>query len=61
VDEVEKLVNGGGSWEVSNVDGTAGSGVCGTESNLEGGRRVLRLCFDHESESDHKMTGSRVQ
>jgi len=43
VDEVEKLVNGGGSWEVSNVDGTASSSVGGTEGNLEGSRRILRL------------------
>ena len=45
MDEVEKLVNGGGSGEVSNVDGTASSSVGGTESNLEGSRRILRLCL----------------
>ena len=30
-----KFVNGRGSGEVSDVDGTAGSSVGGTESNLE--------------------------
>ena len=43
MDEVEKFVDGGGSGEVSDVDGTAGSSVCGTESNLEGSRRILCL------------------
>ena len=43
MDEVEKFVNGGSSGEVSNVDSTAGSGVGGTQSNLEGSWRILRL------------------
>ena len=34
MDKVEKLVNGGGSREIPNVDSAAGSGVGGTESNL---------------------------
>ena len=51
MDEVEKFINGGGSGEVPNVDGAAGSIGGGTESNLEGTRRILCLSFDRESES----------
>ena len=43
MDEVDKFVNGGGSGEVSDMDGTACSSVGDTESNLEGSRRILRL------------------
>ena len=51
MDEVEEFVNGGGSREVSDVNGTAGSSVCDTENNLEGTRRILHLL---RSESDDK-------
>ena len=43
MDKIEKFVNGGSSGEVCNVDGTAGSSVHGTESNLEGSRSILCL------------------
>jgi hypothetical protein len=43
VDEVEKLINGGGSGEVSNINGAAGRSVRGTESDLKGSRGILRL------------------
>lgn len=45
MDKVEKLVNRGGSGEISNVNGAASSGAGGAESNLEGSRRILRLLF----------------
>ena len=38
-----KPVNGRGSGEASDIDGTAGSSVGGTESNLERSRGILRL------------------
>jgi len=59
VDKIEKFVNGGSSGEVPNVDSAAGSSVGGTESNLEGSRRILCLLFDRES--DDKTMKSCVQ
>ena len=50
VDEVEKLVNGGCSGEIPNVNGAASSGVGGTESNLEGSGRILWLFFNRKSD-----------
>lgn len=43
MNKVKKLINGGGSGEVSNVDGAAGRSVRGTESDLKGSRGILRL------------------
>jgi len=45
VDEVEKLVNGGRSGEIPNVNGAASRSVGGTEGNLEGSGRILWLFF----------------
>ena len=58
VDEVEKFVDGGGSGEVSNVDGTAGRSAGGTEISLEGSRKIVPAFI---GESDHKMTIGRRQ
>ena len=57
VNEIEEFVNGGGSGKVPNVNGAASSSVGGTKSNLERGRRILCLIFDHVS--DHKSMEPR--
>ena len=50
MDEVEKLLNRGGSGEVSNTDSTIGSSVDGTGSSLEGNEGILRLLLIGESD-----------
>ena len=52
MDEVEELLNRGGSGEVSNTDSTTCSSVDGTGSSLEGNEGMLRLPLI--GESDHK-------
>lgn len=52
MDKIEKFVNGGGSGEIPNIDGSASSSVCSTEGNLEGSGGILCLLFDRES--DHE-------
>ena len=59
MNEVEKLVNRGGSGEVSDVDGATGSSVDSTKSDLEGSRGVVRLYL--VGESDHKTMKSRAR
>ena len=55
-DEIEEFMDGGSSREVSNVDGTAGSNICSTKSNLEGSWRILCLLL---SKSDGKAMMER--
>lgn len=45
MDKIEKLVNRGSGRKIPNVNGAASRSVGGTEGNLEGSRRILRLFF----------------